>query len=488
MPNIDLRASRKTVDDRYVGFDINGPKVKPVHVANGVFRTICGKVFNTDGIKRLSYVESKKGVEGYSTQEIRKKMVDDDTLDEEVDLETFDSFRRVLQAMLDADSAVFDKKDDRMISYTMSSKYFLTNYALYEDAGEFMGGVLKAYCPDLVSYIVELLNDARDPLSVLFSPVESEEYSDFDKEFRHSNLPAFVDPNDGVKHFIESLEESSKCLLENLKNQPNRFTALRMFNFYCMYELFKYLASLESFYCGGISKPALFDFSGTGKGSVSGASTMSYAQIHKSLSRFYAWGYGTLLLEAGYTAADLLASDPPIRQSGRQLSAADKLEFTSLWDMAKIEAGEDASEDDIRYSYGMAMYNMLARDSKFHPANYLRALGLLSGFLYPPNSSHNRFVVSQDMLEMIMMCTVEPGTTITKTEVRKRLFDRLGIVIGGSPIEEEYLSKSGMVYQADADSLEANFDKFTSTLEDLGFAEIMADGILQIHIGGVINV
>ena len=43
---------------------------------------------------------------------------------------------------------------------------------------------------------------------------------------------------------------------------------------------------------------------------------------------------------------------------------------------------------------------------------------------------------------------------------------------------------SGMILQTDEDALEENFSMFASTLESMDFAEVMADGILQIRMGG----
>ena len=70
-------------------------------------------------------------------------------------------------------------------------------------------------------------------------------------------------------------------------------------------------------------------------------------------------------------------------------------------------------------------------------------------------------------------------------ELRTRLWERFGIVVGGSSFEMEQLQNSGMLLQIDEDSLEHNFSAFASLLESMDFAEVMADGILQIRLGGV---
>ena len=46
------------------------------------------------------------------------------------------------------------------------------------------------------------------------------------------------------------------------------------------------------------------------------------------------------------------------------------------------------------------------------------------------------------------------------------------------------LRLSGMILQIDEDALEENFSAFALVLESMDFAEVMADGILQIRLGG----
>ncbi len=132
------------------------------------------------------------------------------------------------------------------------------------------------------------------------------------------------------------------------------------------------------------------------------------------------------------------------------------------------------------------MYDMLALEASSHPVNCLKTLGTASSILYPPDKMHpnKRFVLSQDLLEMLLRCCVEPGEILSGSEMRNRLWNRFGIIIGGSGFEMDKLQKSGMILQVDEDSLENNFASFADNLEAMDFAEIMADGILQIRLGG----
>ena len=156
--------------------------------------------------------------------------------------------------------------------------------------------------------------------------------------------------------------------------------------------------------------------------------------------------------------------------------------------MAK-EKATNLEGNDMYLVFGETMYDMLALEASSHPVTYIRALGTTSGVLYPPDKLHpnKRFVVSQDVLEMLLRCCVNSGEIISGMEIRRRLWDRFGIVIGGSQFEMQILQSSGMILQTDEDALEENFTMFATTLESMDFAEVMADGILQIRMGGSIE-
>lgn len=85
---------------------------------------------------------------------------------------------------------------------------------------------------------------------------------------------------------------------------------------------------------------------------------------------------------------------------------------------------------------------------------------------------------------LVKRSTVSPDEVLSGNDMRNRLWERFGIIIGGSTYEIEKLQSSGMLLQIDEDSLERNFTSFAALLESMDFAEVMADGILQIRLGG----
>ena len=245
------------------------------------------------------------------------------------------------------------------------------------------------------------------------------------------------------------------------------------------------MALLEAFYCGEHIRPILLDFSGMApsQSSVARASEIAYTQMYKSINRFYAWGYAQKLKEKDYNKADLMDSETPVYEEKKKASA----ELDTLWAMAKERAGACETDDDARLAFGETMYDMLALEASSHPVNCLKILGTSAGVLYPPDKMHpnKRFVLSQDMLEMILRSTVSPEEILSGSEIRNRLWERFGIIVGGNSFELEHLQNSGMLLQIDEDSLERNFASFATLLESMDFAEVMADGILQIRLGGM---
>ncbi len=494
MEQIYLRDARKAVDKKYVGFAPNGGSVKPVHIAGGATRCIYGQYNRSRDIKRMALVSDAKGniPAGNEVTAIHEWLSETERLEDGISNTTLDSMRNVMQRLLSVDKGVYVVKGlkDSMISYSAGSKYFLTSRAMYEDAGEFVGGIIRGYCPQLAQYIKDLLDAANDPITLLFEPVLEADMEVFADQNQHEDVPAFAEQNSSMDWFLAGVKDAGSCLLDNFKRHPNPLTQLRLFNFFCILVLMRYMTLLEAFYCGETLRPILLDFSGKrpSSSSVARASEMSYTQMHKSINRFYAWGYANWLKEQGFNKKELLASETPIYEKGKTVSKASKAELDMLWQLAKNRAS-DEDEAEVFLSFGETMYDMLALEASSHPVTYLRALGTASGILYPPDKMHpnKRFSISQDILEMLMRGCVQSGEVISGADIRQRLWDRFGIIIGGTPFEMQKLHSSGTILQVDEDALEENFALFATALEAMDFAEVMADGILQIRLGGVEN-
>lgn len=490
MERIKMHPMRKVVDEKYVGFRPNSGSIKPVHISSGAFRAILGKTFSAEGIKRLSYVSNAKGEppKWGDKKSTREFMKEHDALDSDFTDEHFDAFRGILQKLVSVDSGVYGIKDN-MLSYTAGSSAFVVAYGMLEDAGDFIGAVIKTYCPELGDYISDILKQESDPISLTFEPVikigEWKQYN----QIAIDEIESFQQMNPQVKAYLDSLKKAGFCLKSNLQVHPNRLTQLRLFNLFCIFFVVRYLSVLESFYCGDMKRPILLDFSGDNSSSVARTSVLSYSQLHKSISRFYAWGFAQQL-KAQWGTEDLLASEVPIYEdtldkNGNPIEPKNKEGLSNMWQIAKDDAST-ASEEDAYLIFGTAIYDMIALEATSHPVNYLRKLGMEIGLLYPPTNFHidKRFALSEDMIEMILRCCVLPNDTLTASELRSRLWDRFGIVVGGGENDIARLSEMGSIVYADSTALHENFMSFANTLQNMGFAEQLPDGILRICFGG----
>jgi hypothetical protein len=64
------------------------------------------------------------------------------------------------------------------------------------------------------------------------------------------------------------------------------------------------------------------------------------------------------------------------------------------------------------------------------------------------------------------------------------LWERFGVIVGGSDSDVDKLNQVGSVVYADADALNENWNAFAEALQKMNFAEQLPDGILQIGFGG----
>ena len=493
MDVIAMHELRKAVDEKYVGFRPESGSVKPVHIAMGTFKAILGECFSADGIMRLSYVISAKGIVpiGNEFDSVKQMLEDNNAFDSsEISDKQLTEFRDVLQKLISADNGVFPAKGKEMkkgmISYTAGSSYFVTPSGIHEDAGEFIGGIIKAYCPVLSNYVASILRNTDDAISLVFDPVLYQgEASTVSDVLSHQKLDIFENPSENLMVYLNSVRESGECLKKQLENHPNKLTQLRLFVLFCIFELIRYMALLESFYDNGEFRPILLDFTSGKKGSVSQTSGLCYSQLHKAISRFYAWGFAQELDRQGYGKDKLVQAETPVYDRGRPVKAKTADELKSMWDIAK-ENTASMSDEDARLEVGMAINDMIAIEATSHPVNYIRKLGTEVGMLYPPTNFHadKRFILSEDILESLLRCCVMPDETITSSELRDRLFSRLGIVIGGTEEDALRLQSIGSIVYADTDALNTNFELFAYALQRMNYAEQLPDGIMQIRFGG----
>lgn len=477
--NIVIEDLRKKIENRYVGLSPSTSSVKPVHIANGLFRTSLGKTVSTRSLYRFVYSNDSKGnvPAGHSIEEVYSKLKQDGRIDQNsIDKEELGLLRVLLKKVVNADGAVYS---EGMESYSAGFVGFLTKDRIGQDGGEFASEWLRKQESNLLTCLKQSLSSPDDVISMLSLPLLDGAQQDFvptkldyvQLACLNSTLPQ------ESSQLWEGLRQAADTLALHIEAHPNKLLRLRLSVLFTCFFIVRHLACLEGYYTHQDSRfrilPFLLDFSSkTGSDPIARASCMSYTLVCQSISRFYAWAFGKQLSEL--LSFEELKRDGIPTYKGRPAEKEKK----ELWDLALLEA--EQSNDPFSIC-GQALYDIMSLEAESNPVVYLRKLGELCGLLWPPNQTAKRFVFKQDLLETLVRGAVEPGTAIDLPTLQERFWNRYGIVIGGRAEDEERLIDLG-IYQADGKSLSENLGEFATRLSSLDFARLLADGVLQVEL------
>jgi hypothetical protein len=482
MPIDTIEHLRREVERAYVGFSPNTHSVKPVHIANGLFRTLLGQTSNTRPLFRFVFSENHKGVvpRGHDLVAVYQSLRDEGRLDANaVTQEALGQLRVLLKKVVGADNAVFDTSMD---SYSAGGEDFVSRDTIGQEGGELAAVWLSRRAPSLASTLVDALRRRDDTITLLCLPLlRHGEQSAFDPpDYEYERLGVFTAPHcePAGKAYAE-LATAAATLSLHLAQQPNPLVQLRLAVQFACFFLIRHLTLLESCLVRDAhvtTPPFLLDCSQPHEHDrpLARASALTYTRGCQSLARFYAWAFGARLRER-YPDPALLAREAPPTYGAQAAPDADE-----VWRLACEEA---ETADDPYTTFGQAIYDLLAAIGRYSPVSYLRMLGVRCGLLYPASNAQpaKRFMLQRDMLEVLVRGAAAPGEVLDLPELQERLWHRYGIVVGGRPEDERRLLQAGVV-QADGDALEGNQRAFATALGRLDFARQLADGVLQVAV------
>jgi hypothetical protein len=476
---LELEEYRKQMEHDLVGFSPSSTSVKPVHIANGLFRAAAGRYYDTGMLSRFVLGQNKKGIvpKGHETTTIFQDLLKQGAIPPgDVSLEELDLLRQMVKRVVAADEAVFG---EGMESYTAGAAPFISNDRIAQDGGEFVAAWLKNYKSPLLQGIIDALYEEHDPITVLCKPLLHATSSTFQPKHDYAGSRCLEQPQAAtVRQATAELALASGTLWHHLQRHPNKLLRLRLSVFFATIVIFRHLTGLES---ARVPKtpdriiPYLLDFSENPKDPVAQASLVSYQLMTRSIARFYAWALGRTLRKH-YAITELRPSLIPTYKLGMKQQKA-REDHKELWSMALQQAKQ---AKDPYSTLGEALYGIMALEAEGNPVTYLRQLGVRSGLLWPPNRwPTKRFRPHQDVLELLVRSCIEPGQVVDLDTLQNELWKRFGIVVGGTPEDEERLASAG-INLADTDALRANQQSFANRLRGLSFARLFADGVLQI--------
>ena len=476
--SIAIEELRETVDESFVGIRLNTTKVKPVHIANGLFRAILSETNSTKLLHRFVFHQKATGEipSGHDIDSVVSDLLECEAIEPGIEPDDIAMFRRQLKRVVSADDGVFT---GQMQSYSAGSSPFLSKDTVGQDAGGFVASWLEFINSPLFEQIEKCLHDETDIVTQICQPLLNDETAPFeifadieDLKFTKSQLKG----RNKNKQWI-GLEEAAQTLATNLQEHPDKLFRLRMAVLFAAFVVLRHVTSLESYYDKDKKNsppPFLLDFGINGD--LKDASKQSYSRCTQSIARFYSFAFGEVLKKT-HTAEQLTRCKPPRYKEGIKKKIDDQGD--NLW---KVKRGSAKKAKNKFLIFGEAIFDILALQAEADPIRYFRGLGRRIGLLHPPKGAAVPwFRPKQDLVELMIYCCVEPGESIELITLCEHMYRRFGILVGGGTLDESVLESNG-IYTWDRDSLNENVAAFSFSLVDHGFATQLADGVMKVSL------
>ncbi len=479
----DIKDIRKGIEQEYIGFSPNTTNVKPVHLANGMYREILNEASDTtSGLFRFVFSASKKDgsvPKGHELERVYEWLTEEKRIDNNVTSASIAQFRPVLMKIVAADkpSAV---STAGMESYSAGYISFVTNDRIAQDAGEFLSLWFSRQAPLFIELIRAAIENYQDPITILATPLFGERKPSKMQIENAENIRCFQEMYSAVVPGMQALAQAADQLALHMKSHPNKMVQLRMGATLGAFLIVRYMTDLEYLYVPNLvsQRPAfLLDLQTSDNSPVRLASQRSYILACQSITRFYSWMFADYLVAQNYDLRDL-ATDYPGYDA--PMKKEDEKVCREVWSEAVNRADTEESSYPL---YGQAIYDILALLAEATPIQYLRQIGIRCGLFWPPyNLQPTKHIAPrQDMLEVLVRSVCKPGEMLSLPLLQDRLWDTFGIVIGGRPIDLDILIDRG-IYQADDKALEENQTAFAQKLKELNFARLLADGVLEVQV------
>lgn len=467
-------------------------EIKPAHLANGLFRSICGTSVNATSQHAAVYPKgypTLPDILPYSYLNANKQV------------------REMLNSLLAADSTVF--QNVQQSSYSLSHVSHITNDNHDRRAGEWLHAILARDTDGGTSPALGLLRELltqtdrerSDELSVLTLPLVDPATITLDK-FPHvsaTELPKSL-AVDGYGRFCDPVVQAIRGGFDQLA-EYDRTTAryngkldtLRHLVTWGCFAIYLHLANI------GRSEleqrvPMLLVMTETSSPTLQQASIQSYQWVSRLIDKFFRqeflkiiddWSvmnqYGAL-----ETDADLQQQIRDIkwkRQRGGMKQSVDKLEKYSKTCLTfYLSYCSDTANQSPRVAFTNAVTDMMDAVLSSSPRVVARGLGVRIGLLTTSRKQTQKLYAPQsDLLEVLVRASVPRGAQWTIQELAHHWVDHFGILFGALGNENERLATWG-ISGVDGATLNANVDALAKMLEMSGYARRYADGVVLVEV------
>lgn len=478
------------------GCGVMSGKIRPVHIANSLFRETLRVVGRTRDLKQVMIYTASD-----STEEKRQRAIEqllerskerwgrlaDNALTKEGALGR--QVLPMLRTLLGTDGAVFGESIEQS-SLTTPTGSLVTADPSDEHAGAFIKALWSTQTRDsdlsvsLLSLVQQIIDPERDlstadDLTVLFAPLSEgmRERRPDEAASTCEDLLNFQVKGAAYDPILWELRQAADMLsIYERSVRPNVIATLERIVCLASLSIFFHLSTRGHRWAGFPRRPLLVQAFGKPESPVAKASTLSVQQLLEDAKRYLSVVIQSLLEATGEEADDWLKTSNYEniwqnlgKNAGLTLKPTEKKEleeFNRIISQYNLETEQSDILEDL-------IEKINERDSL---VDYLRLLGMRTGLLYPQQRNYNKRVCLEDrVVEVLVAGTINVvNEPVEYQDFLDRLWQRFGIITGGRNEDELLLEQAG-IPRVGSKYLRQNSEAFLRRLEEQGLAKRLAD-------------
>jgi hypothetical protein len=480
-----------SVYDAEVGWRPASGSIKPVHVANGLVRSLTRTQYSTERLHRFvvwwkagKRADEQRSFEALTNEDQECAAIARSALE-------FDRARRFLGGLLNADGGMFPAA--RSSDMTVTCAQMASRSGNDRGLGAFGASLLRsdARAEPLAEIIVKAVSSdyPEDPLTAAVWPLLDHDATPVDATSKRSGV--LRRPHNQAFQF--AYQSAASALASHEARQGNRLRTLeRAVQFICVAPL----VHAQFLGADGDAEgrvPLLLAMGGIGSGEVATASESTLRSVYEAFENWLASRLADRIesskpIDGGQETLECSIDGREVRRivgAIGQASSGHALPDRETVD-ARMAAFTEAREEFGRERPALVLATALVSAYRQEyesggPREFLQGLGRRVGLIYPHFQGRGvrRVRPSTAMLDMLVRACVHAGEIVSINEFLTRLWQRFGIIAGANRTDTwsdaEALAHHGIM--VDPAELAANTDALVTQLTAMGMARRYADNV-----------
>lgn len=475
---------------RELGFYAASNSIKPLYVANGLFREVTGTICEIEDI--YDWVRGENSKKSISSKDLLEKYTDiimcyqneDDSVDE------LKEIRYYLEKLFNPDSNI--QAGAAFSVPNISSIWQVTSSVPAEQGiGGFLFKILNTEIEGKKSKAIDViersLKDDDDDITRTIKPIIVSK-SEKERKVTRDLSTEVVD----YTIALDTIRRGFDCLAENCSLKPKATKAeslltLRRTVNYAMFSIFYYLSDINHSKYSGQRVPLLLD-AGTGTGAIINASSRSFTECKKAMEKYTVNFVREWLIQAKIIS-DINEKNACESYLKNDINVTDEVRAILEKHFENNSLAGDPPILATAKAIQFAMYTKTYSDTT--PSEFCNVIGVKAGLVGPSgNTNYRRLLINRFLLETIVLSCVSKDKLEAGIELRELgdiLRDNYNIVIGtDTDADYAFLDELEIARNTPEDlrgSLALNAKEIAEMLISLGLGKKYADGVTIIGRG-----